>query len=121
MSDEQAAQIEQNKTDIASLKEDLANLENTLELPKDIYVLEPSDIQSGYIIDSNGTIRTNENCTLYKYDVTNINSVYISHRGAASMPVYWLEKMFLYHILLLNMIHGVVRLIRAMRIRYTLI
>ena len=99
MSDEQAAQIEQNKTDIASLKtetgslkEDLANLENTLELPKDIYVLEPSDIQSGYIIDSNGTIRTNENCTLYKYDVTNINSVYISHRGAASMPVYWLEK-----------------------------
>lgn len=92
MSDEQAAQIEQNKTDIASLKEDLANLENTLELPKDIYVLEPSDIQSGYIIDSNGTIRTNEYCTLYKYDVTNINSVYISHRGAASMPVYWLEK-----------------------------
>lgn len=92
MSDEQAAQIEQNKTDIASLKEDLANLENTLELPKDIYVLEPSDIQSGYIIDSNGTIRTNKNCTLYKYDVTNINSVYISHRGAASMPVYWLEK-----------------------------
>lgn len=92
MSDEQAAQIEQNKTDIASLKEDLANLENTLELPKDIYVLEPSDIQSGYIIDSNGTIRTNEICTLYKYDVTNINSVYISHRGAASMPVYWLEK-----------------------------
>lgn len=77
---------------IDSLKEDLANLENTLELPKDIYVLEPSDIQSGYIIDSNGTIRTNENCTLYKYDVTNINSVYISHRGAASMPVYWLEK-----------------------------
>ena len=76
----------------ASLKDDLANLENTLELPKDIYVLEPSDIQSGYIIDSNGTIRTNENCTLYKYDVTNINSVYISHRGAASMPVYWLEK-----------------------------
>lgn len=92
MSDEQAAQIEQNKTDIASLKEDLANLENTLELPKDIYVLEPSDIQSGYIIDSNGTIRTNEYCTLYKYDVTNINSVYISHRGAASMPVYWLKK-----------------------------
>nr|UVX71777.1 MAG: chondroitinase B [Bacteriophage sp.] len=92
MSDEQAAQIEQNKTDIASLKEDLANLENTLELPKDIYVLEPSDIQSGYIIDSNGTIRTNKNCTLYKYDVTNINSVYISHRGAASMPVYWLGK-----------------------------
>ena len=96
---EQAQQIEQNKTDIASLKtetgslkEDLVNLENTLELPKDIYVLEPSDIQSGYIIDSNGTIRTNENCTLYKYDVTNINSVYISHRGAASMPVYWLEK-----------------------------
>lgn len=80
------------KKDVDSLKEDLANLENTLELPKDIYVLEPSDIQSGYIIDSNGTIRTNEKCTLYKYDVTNINSVYISHRGAASMPVYWLEK-----------------------------
>ena len=118
---EQAQQIEQNKTDIASLKtetdslkEDLANLENTLELPKDIYVLEPSDIQSGYIIDSNGTIRTNEYCTLYKYDVTNINSVYISHRGAASMPVYWLEKNVLIS-------HGVVRLIRAMRIRYTLI
>lgn len=92
MSDEQAQQIKKNTDDVASLKEDLANLENTLELPKDIYVLEPSDIQSGYIIDSNGTIRTNENCTLYKYDVTNINSVYISHRGAASMPVYWLEK-----------------------------
>lgn len=99
MSDEQAQQIEQNKTDIASLKtetgslkEDLDNLENALELPKEICVLKPSNIQNGYIIDLNDTIRTHELCTLYKYDVTNINSVYICHRGIASLPVYCLEK-----------------------------
>lgn len=96
---EQAQQIEQNKTDIASLKtetgslkEDLDNLENALELPKEICVLKPSNIQNGYIIDLNDTIRTHELCTLYKYDVTNINSVYICHRGIASLPVYCLEK-----------------------------
>lgn len=80
------------KKDVDSLKEDLDNLENALELPKEICVLKPSNIQNGYIIDLNDTIRTHELCTLYKYDVTNINSVYICHRGIASLPVYCLEK-----------------------------
>lgn len=89
---EQAQQIEQNKKDVASLKEDLGELENALELPKEIHILDTTNVQNSVNINTDGTTSNMENAVLYKYDVTNIDSVYICHRGIQSKPVYLLEK-----------------------------
>ena len=77
---------------VKQLNEDLTNLENTLKLPKDTYGLEPSNIQNNVNINTDGTISNIENTVLYKYDVTNIDTVYICHRGIPGKPAYLLKK-----------------------------
>lgn len=107
---------------VKQLNEDLTNLENTLKLPKDTYVLEPSNIQNNVNINTDGTISNIENTVLYKYDVTNIDTVYICHRGIPGKPAYLLKKMtVLYHILHIIMKRGAVKLIQAMQIHCILI